>query len=117
MGGAGGAGGAHLSHFVACLRQLTIDHASLSRRSTDPTPNRDTSNISAEGGVYSLACMTVSFRPWDPRLPIKTRRTGEARKSVQSKRLSALPCVGSGRLLSSSVFWHVIIKSLDLCIH
>ena len=26
--------------FVACLSHLTIDHASLSRRSTGPTPNR-----------------------------------------------------------------------------
>ena len=31
--------------FVACLRHLTIDHASLSRRSTVPTPHRDISNI------------------------------------------------------------------------
>ena len=31
--------------FVACLSHLTIDHASLSRRSTVPTPSRDTSNI------------------------------------------------------------------------
>ena len=31
---------------VACLSNLTIDHASLSRRSTGPnTPSRDTSNI------------------------------------------------------------------------
>ena len=29
---------------VACLGRLTIDHASLSRRSTVPTPNRDTFN-------------------------------------------------------------------------
>ena len=36
-------GGAY--SFVACLRHLTNDHASLSRRSTVPTPNRDTSNI------------------------------------------------------------------------
>ena len=36
-------GGAY--SFVACLSHLTIDHASLSRRSTVPTPNRDTSNI------------------------------------------------------------------------
>ena len=39
----GGWGGAY--SFVACLSHLTIDHASLSRRSTVPTPNRDTSNI------------------------------------------------------------------------
>ena len=31
--------------FVACLSHLTIDHASLSRRSTVPTHNRDTSNF------------------------------------------------------------------------
>ena len=40
----GGEGGGAYS-FVACLGHLTIDHASLSRRSTVPTPNRDTSNI------------------------------------------------------------------------
>ena len=40
---AGGGGGAY--SFVACLCHLTIDHASLSRRSAVPTPNRDTSNI------------------------------------------------------------------------
>ena len=34
--------GAYL--FVACLNRLTIDHAFLSRRSTVPTPKRDTSN-------------------------------------------------------------------------
>ena len=31
--------------FVACLSHLTVDHASLSRRSTVPTPDRDTSNV------------------------------------------------------------------------
>ena len=36
-------GGAY--SLVACLSHLTIDHASLSRRSTVPTPNRSTSNI------------------------------------------------------------------------
>ena len=39
----GGGGGAY--SFVACLSHLTIDHASLSIRSTVPTPNRDTSNM------------------------------------------------------------------------
>ena len=38
-------GGGRAYLFVACLSRLTIDHASLSRRSTVPTPNRDTSNI------------------------------------------------------------------------
>ena len=37
----GRGGGAY--SFVACLSRLTIDHTSLSRRSTVPTPNRDTS--------------------------------------------------------------------------
>ena len=41
----GGEGGGGAYSFVACLSNLTIDHASLSRRSTVPTPNRDTSNI------------------------------------------------------------------------
>ena len=39
-----GGGGMGYS-FVACLSHLTVDHASLSRQSTVPTPNRDTSNI------------------------------------------------------------------------
>ena len=39
-----GEGGA--SSFAACLRPVTLDHASLSRRSTVPIPNRDdTSNL------------------------------------------------------------------------
>ena len=33
--------------FLACRGHLTIDHASLSRRSTVPTPDRDTCNILA----------------------------------------------------------------------
>ena len=36
-------GGAY--SFVACLSHLIIYHASLSRRSTVPTPNRDTPNV------------------------------------------------------------------------
>ena len=35
------------THLLLALVILTIDHASLSRRSTVPTPVRDTSNISA----------------------------------------------------------------------
>ena len=31
--------------FAACLSLLTIDHASLSRGGTVPTPNTDTSNV------------------------------------------------------------------------
>ena len=43
--GGGAGGGTHL--LLACLSHLTIDHASLSRRSTVPTPRGDTSNIRA----------------------------------------------------------------------
>ena len=41
-------GGKEAYSFVACLSHLTIDHASLSRRNTVPSPptiNRDTSNV------------------------------------------------------------------------
>ena len=34
------------THFVACRRGLTFDHASLSRRTAVPTPRRDVYNIS-----------------------------------------------------------------------
>ena len=40
-----GWGGGRAYSFVACLSHLATDHAPLSRRSTGPTPNRDTSNI------------------------------------------------------------------------
>ena len=40
-----GGGGAY--SFIACLSHSTIDHESLSRRSTVLTPTRDTSNIGA----------------------------------------------------------------------
>ena len=45
-------GGAH--SFVACPSHLTIDHASLSRRSAVPPPNRDTSNSSALIAFFSV---------------------------------------------------------------
>ena len=44
----GGGGGA--STFVACLRNLITDHASLSRRSNIYAPNRDTSTRGGGGG-------------------------------------------------------------------
>ena len=40
-----GEGGEGTYSLVSSLSRLTIDHASLSRQSTVPTPNRDTSNI------------------------------------------------------------------------
>ena len=49
--------------FVACLGHLIIGHASLSRRSTVPTPIRDTSNTwalnTAGGRVYSIVIAVV----------------------------------------------------------
>ena len=41
----GRSGGGWRTHLLVCLCHLAIDHASLSRRSTVPTPNRDNSNI------------------------------------------------------------------------
>ena len=38
--------------FVACFGRLTIDHASLSRRSTVPTPNR---HLQQSGANYVLS--------------------------------------------------------------
>ena len=51
--GDGGRGGGAYS-FVACLGHVTNDHTSLSRRSTVPTPNRNTSNNWA----------LIAFRPY-----------------------------------------------------
>ena len=58
--GEGGGGGGGYS-FVACLNHLAIDHASLPRRSTVPTPNRYTSNIWA----LFTACLSYP-RPVSP---------------------------------------------------
>ena len=49
----GGGGGGYA--FAACLSRLTLDHASLSRRSTVPTPNRDTANVWAL--IMFLSCV------------------------------------------------------------
>ncbi|CAN0488655.1 unnamed protein product, partial [Laminaria digitata] len=40
-----GGGGGGRTHLLLALSRLIIDRAPLSRRSTVPTPNRDTSNI------------------------------------------------------------------------
>ena len=47
-----GGGGAY--SYVACLSRLTIDHASFSRRRTVPTPDRDTSNVSALITIFHI---------------------------------------------------------------
>ena len=46
-----------------CLGHLTVDHASLSRWSTVPTPNRDTSNIWALllFSIYSIKISCLSY--------------------------------------------------------
>ena len=49
--GRGGGNGGR-THFVACVSHLTVDHATLSRRSTVPAPNRDTSNIGVLGTFF-----------------------------------------------------------------
>ena len=67
--------------FVACLSHLTIDHASLSRRDTVPTPNRDTSNIWALISffrcylesfllIFSPCCFAVCGHHLSPRIAI-----------------------------------------------
>ena len=56
--------------FVACLGHLTIDHASLSRWSTVPNPNRETSNIMgahyASSTHYTEAVCLSYPRPVSP---------------------------------------------------
>ena len=42
------------THLFSCLSSLTIDHASLSGRSTVPTPNRDTPNTQAIITLFSM---------------------------------------------------------------
>ena len=43
---------------VACLSDLIIDHAYLLRRSTAPTPKKDTSNIKALVMFFFRVCIT-----------------------------------------------------------
>ena len=54
-------GGAY--SFVAWLGHLTIDHASLWRRSTGPTRNRDTSSIFARITFFSIYHIKVFRLP------------------------------------------------------
>ena len=54
--------------FSCCPFHLTIDHTSLSRRSTVPTPNRDTSNVRALSvflrRVIQNVLLTLSPSSW-----------------------------------------------------
>ena len=67
--------------FVACLSNLTVDHASLSRRSTVPTPNRDLQHLSAHHVFFiclhrffllmlSPCCFAVCGHHLTPRIAI-----------------------------------------------
>ena len=47
--------------FVACLSHLPIGHASLSRRSTVPTPNRNTSNNGAVITIFPCNTLNCLF--------------------------------------------------------
>ena len=69
-----GRGGAY--SFVACLSPLTIDHASLSRRSAVSLPNRDTSNISALITLFAYIYNMETFLLSHP-LPVSPPWYGE----------------------------------------
>ena len=64
-----GAGGGSVPIFFAYLSILTIDHASVSRRITVPTPNRDTSiqhlGDHSDSSIYYIesVCLLSSPRP------------------------------------------------------
>ena len=61
-------GGAY--SFVACLSQLTIDQGSISRRSTVPIPNRNTSNIWALIMLFPYTTWNMFAHP----IPVLFRR-------------------------------------------
>ena len=49
----GGWEGGGRTHLVACLTNLTMDHAPLTRRSIVPAPDGDTSNIWALSTLFT----------------------------------------------------------------
>ena len=55
-GASGGGAQGGVLVFVACLRNLAIDHASLSNRSSGPAPDRDTSNFWALNMWFAMHC-------------------------------------------------------------
>ena len=65
--GGGGEGG---YSFVACLSHLTIDHASLMRRGTVLTPDRDTSNIWVLSALLPYTTSKLFVHP----IPVLFRR-------------------------------------------
>ena len=74
-------GGGEAYSFVACLSHLTIDHASLPRRSTVPTPNRHLQQLGAHYAsstyhiemvllILSPSCFAVCGHHLPPRIAI-----------------------------------------------
>ena len=56
-----GVGGGGRTHMLLALSDLTIDHASLSRRSTVPTPKRDTSDVGRSAVVFHIPVLITNF--------------------------------------------------------
>ena len=105
---AGGRVGGRAYSFFACLRDLTIDHASLSRRSTVPTPNRDTSNFGRSLRFFhvsqrncllilSPSCFAVCGRHLSPRKAIVISLLSSLPNSSMShSSISPCPLRGGG---------------------
>ena len=74
---------------VACLSHLTNYHASLSRRSTAPTPNRHLQPLGAHyvfvpyttvGGAVSLVCQSPTTYTGVPGVAIQSRKVTRVRE-------------------------------------
>ena len=98
---------------IACLSHMTIDHASLSRRSTVSTPNRDTSNnwgvVYPIGEMYSILCRGWGVthchalsQSYDPR-PSHPYNAGTERVGFSSTRQTLLaPSANSREVFGES---------------
>ena len=103
-------GGGGRTRLLLTLSHLTLDHASLSRRSTVPTPNRDTANIWALITFFSI-CYIETFllfrRPWPPstsrRVLYTKRRTHVTRGMGERGRIHS---ARSLLLLLTLLLWH-----------
>ena len=63
VGGCGSGVRGEACSFVACLSHLTIDHASLSRRGTAPTPNINLQHLGAHyaSSIYYTEIVYLSY--------------------------------------------------------
>ena len=90
--------------FVACLSHVTIDHASLSRRSTVPTPNRHLQHLGAHyaSSIYCMETVCLSsLRPvWPSAATIYLLVWRPF--SLYHLVYHTLPCHASNFLISSS---------------